>query len=132
MGKNDVPASFADLIESAQKEPPVRQVMRGTELSSPFGMSVPPEHRVVEDDPRQIAGVPEFDYQAHVAHLVMPNDAAKYEAILNDTLAGKCILRKEDANFTKEGDYIVVVIYLTKLDRPRRPNLRREENDYRR
>lgn len=132
MGKNDAPASFAEIIESAQKEPPVRQTMRGSELSSPFGVPLPPEHRIVDGDPRQIAGVPEYDYQAHVAHMVMPTDAAKYEAILNDTLSGKCIIRKEDSNFTKDGDYIVVVIYMTKLERPRRQNLRREENDFRR
>jgi hypothetical protein len=131
MGKNDAPPSFADLIENAQKAPE-RRVMRGAELSSPFGSPLPPEHRVVDDDPRLIAGVPEFDYQAHVAHLVLPTDAVKYESILNDALSGKCIIRKEDSNFTKEGDYIVIVIYMTKLERPRRPNRHRIEDEYRR
>ena len=131
MGKNDAPLSFADLIETAQKAPE-RHVMRGAELSSPFGTPLPPEHRIVDDDPRQIAGIPEYDYQAHVAHMVLPTDADKYEAILNDALTGKCILRKEDANFTKEGDYIVVVIYLTKTERPRRQLRRRDEDEFRR
>lgn len=123
--------SFGELIENAQKAPE-RSVMRGAELSSPFGMPLPQEHRVVDDDPRSIAGVPEYDYRAHVKYMTLPTDAGDYEQILNDALAGKCIVRSEQTTFTKEGDCIVVVIYLTKLEQPRRPNRRREEDEYRR
>lgn len=129
MGKNDIPASFAALIEEAQKAPE-RQVLRGADLSSPFSTPLPPEHRVVDDDPRQIAGVPEFDYRAHVKFLTLPNDAGDYEEILNEALAGKCIIRSENTTFTKEGDCNVVVIYLTKLERPRRAQRRRDEDAF--
>jgi hypothetical protein len=129
MGKNDVPASFAELIEGAQKAPE-RQLMRGAELSSPFSAPLPPEHRVVDDDPRQIAGVPEFDYRAHVKYLTLPTDAGEYEEILNQALSGKSIIRSENTTFTKEGDCIVVVIYLTKLERPRRAQRRRDEDAF--
>lgn len=131
MSKNDIPASFADLIQEAQKAPE-RLGGRGSDLSSPFGVPLPPEHRVVDDDPQKISGVPEFDYEAHVAYMTLPNDAAKYEDILNGALSGKHIMRSEDKTFTKEGDCIVVAIYLTKKDRPRRAQRRRDEDDFQR
>lgn len=127
MGKNET-LSFAEIIENAQKTPE-RAKTRGAEMSSPFSMALPPDHRVVEDDPRQINGVPEFDYQVHVKYIVLPTGVADYEQILNDAASGKCVIRKEETTFTKEGDYIVVVQYMTKLDRPRRANRRREEGD---
>lgn len=125
--------SWADLIEDAQR-PPDRNAAGRSDLSSPFGPPLPPDHRVVNDDPAQISGVPEYDYQAHVKHLILPTNENEYERILNDALSGKCIIRSEDKNFNKEGDFIVVVTYMTRTERPGRAQQpprrrRRDEND---
>lgn len=128
MGKTDNP-TFAEIIEQAQKTPE-RSRTRGSELSSPFGVALPPDHRVVDDDPRQINGVPQYDYEVHVEFLVLPKDTDGYTRILNEAASGKCVIRSEDKTFTKEGEFIVVVQYMTKLERPRRANRRREEDDF--
>lgn len=114
MGKSDAPPSFADLIEEAQKTPPSNGL--GSDVSSPFPLPVPDDHQVRnldEEDPLKAPGVPKYNYEAHVAHYELPSDINAYENTLNEILNGNAILRFEDRHFTKEGDCIVIVNYLT-------------------
>jgi hypothetical protein len=128
------PPSFADLIEEAQRTPGAPG--RGHDLTSPFGVPQPADHRVVDlgGAGDQVPGATDFDYEAHVDHFVLPRDKAGYESVLNSILQAKAVLRYEDRSITKEGDCIVVICYLTyKPSARREARLRREaENDRRR
>src|SRR6266542_910763 len=107
MGKSDVPTSFAELIESAQKLPDLLGP-KPPDLSSPFLPPVPAGHRTVDTstDPAKIPGIAEFDYDAHVDYFVLPTQKADYEKTLGLILNGKGLLRYEDRTFTKEGDFV--------------------------
>jgi hypothetical protein len=127
------PPTFADLIEEAQRTPGTPG--RGHDLTNPFGGRAPADHRVVDlgGDGDQVPGAPDFDYEAHVDHFVLPSDKAAYEAVLNSILQAKAVLRYEDRSITKDGDCIVVICYLTYKPSARREGrLRREAEDERR
>ena len=114
MGKTDAPPSFADLIEQAQRTP--KEGGLGVDVSSPFSVPVPDGHQLVnldEEDPLKVPGVPQYNYEAHVEYYELPSDVKAYEATLNTVLNGNAILRFEDRHFTKEGDCVVIVNYLT-------------------
>jgi hypothetical protein len=137
MGRHDAPPTFAELIESAQKLPdPLAPTP--TDLSSPFTFTPPAAqqtHRVVDTskDPEKIPGIAEFDYDAHVEHFVIPLQKAEYERALGLILNGKAIPRYEDRTFTKEGDYVIALCYLTYKRNPEREAARvqREEDEER-
>jgi len=114
VAKSDVPPSFAELIESAQKLPDPMGP-RPPDLSSPFELPFPPGHRVVDTsrDTGKIPGIAEYDYDAHVEYFVLPTHKAEYEQALGLILSGKGILRYEDRTFTKDGDFLVALCYLT-------------------
>lgn len=121
MAKSEAPPSFAEIIEQAQKTP-VNAGPLGTDVSSPFPLPLPDDHRVVDmdkDDPAKAPGVPVYDYTAHVKCFNLPQDIEKYETVLNEILNGHAILRFEDRHFTKEGDCVVVVNYLTYTPKPK-------------
>lgn len=122
MGKTDAPLSFADLIEQAQRQPAAPLGNATADISSPFAMPVPGDHRVVDlgdADPEKIPNVAEYNYDAHVGYFLLPRDIAAYEDILNKVLKAKAILRYEDRSFTKDGDCIVTICYLTYTARRR-------------
>jgi len=132
MTKGNTP-SFADLIEDAQRTPGTPG--RGQDLTSPFGVRPPADHRVVDlgGDGDKVPGAADFDYEAHVDHFVLPSDKLAYEAVLNSILQAKAVLRYEDRSITKEGDCIVVICYLTYKPSPgREVRLRREADEGRR
>ncbi len=134
MGKSDAPPSFADLIAQAQKTPPANGL--GFDVSSPFPLPLPDDHQVrnldEEEDPAKAPGIPKYNYEAHVDYYTMPTDKAQYEATLNTILNGLAILRYEDRHFTKEGDCIVVICYLTYQPPPERDEDEDEEEERRR
>lgn len=121
----DKPPGFADLIEDAQRLPTPGDSRRAGDMASPFGVPLPPGHRVVGDDDAMVQGkVPgavEHDYQCHVKvlNLQSPDNQREYEGIINDSMAGKSIMRYEERHFTKEGDVIVVLSWLTYTPRPK-------------
>lgn len=125
MGKNDNP-SFADLIEDAQRTPRPRE--GAGDLSSVFGRPIPGDHRVVDDDPGRVPGGVEYDYDNHIGYFEIPTNAEEYTTILNRVARGEAIIRYEERTFTKDGDFLVVVCYMTRRPRPGR-NVRRDRRD---
>lgn len=114
MGKTDAPPSFANLIEEAQKTPAGGGL--GIDVSSPFALPIPDDHQVVNldnEDPAKVPGIPKYNYEAHVKFYQLPSDTQEYENTLNEILNGNAILRFEDRHFTKEGDCVVIINYLT-------------------
>jgi hypothetical protein len=125
MGKSDAPG-FAELIDQAQQLP----TAFGHDIANPFKAPLPPGDEVVNLDEPKVPGVPKLDYQAHVEHFYIPKDATAYEQVLNKVLNAQAILRYEDRNFTKEGDCIVVICYLTYTPKKKTEfRLRRDEDD---
>ncbi len=122
--------SFAELIEKAQKAPAGAERAVG-DAASPFPLPLPAGHRVVtdKDDPVKIPGAVEYDFQAHVKYFNIPNDADKYEDTVNMILSAGAVLRFEEKHFTKEGDFVIVLCYLTKKPKPKKvkgPDLEEE------
>lgn len=62
-------------------------------------------------------GVPDLDWDAHVEVFALPADAGDYEDIMNMCLRGEATMRYEERTWSKEGDFMVAVVYLT--PRPR-------------
>lgn len=108
MGKEQ--PSFAELIEAAQSIPDPN-AGKGRDVSSPFERALPNSHRVKTLPEGQIA--PNLDYQAHVEFYSIPKQADEYAETLNLILRGEGILRYEDRTFSKEGDFLVAICYLT-------------------
>ena len=127
------PPGFADLIEEAQRLPTPGDSRRVGDMASPFGVPLPPGHRVVGDDDAMVQGkVPgavEHDYACHVKvlNLQSPDDQREYEGIINASMAGKSIMRYEERHFTKDGDVIVVLSWLTYT--PRMKKIEEDEKD---
>lgn len=115
MGKDT--KGFADLIEDAQRLP--KGAASPTEITSPFAMPLPPDHRVVEDDqdPTKVPGAVEYDYEAHVDVYCLNRDEERdeYVGILNQILSGKAMLRYEDRSMTKDGDSMVTICWMTRI-----------------
>jgi len=125
MPKTDAPQSFAELIEQAQKATNIV-----TDVSSPFPFPHNNE-RVVnldEEDPIKVPGMTKLDYEAHVKCLYLPKDIVEYQNTLNEILNAHAILRYEDRHFTKEGDCVVVVCYLTYKPVPKNKKDDNKEN----
>ena len=134
MGKNDVPPGFADLIEQAQRSPVPNKRLAPGDLSSPFPMPLPADHRLVNnvDLPDKTPGVPQYDFEPHVEFFCIPKDARLYEEAMSRILNGKAVLRYEEKTFTKEGDFLIAICYLTYKPNPRRlAQERREEQEER-
>jgi len=91
---------FAASIRTAQRVIPGDTV-------NPFNL--PERHAMM---PGKIKGVESFDYESRARVFCLPADAADYEDVMNDILAGKAILRYEDRTFDKEGDFHVAMVYL--------------------
>lgn len=117
---------FAALIEEAQRLPATPGSVP-PEITSPFGGPLPPDHRVVEDLPggSKIAGVVEYDYEAHVEVLCVnrKDERALYVEVLNDILSGKAMLRYEDRTVTKDGDAMITICWMTRKPRPAKTKL---------
>jgi hypothetical protein len=93
---------FTDVIERAQRT--------SNDLSGMFAPNGPGR---VAFQPRGNRVAPEQDFEAHAAVFVLPNDSLAYEEVLNEVLLGTAIIRYEDRTFTKDGDFMVAVCYLT-------------------
>lgn len=55
----------------------------------------------------------EFDFDAHIKVFAMPADAVDYEDVMNLVLRGDAVLRYEEKTFTKDGDFLVAICWLT-------------------
>lgn len=66
---------------------------------------------------RPAAG-PELDWDAHCEVFCLPSDKEGYVEILNMSLHGEATIRYEERTFTKDGDFMVAICYLTPRERP--------------
>ncbi len=62
----------------------------------------------------------EYDFEAHVKVFAVPADSADYEDVMNEILRGDAILRYEEKTFTKDGDFLVAICWMTSRARPGR------------
>lgn len=90
---------FGDVIEKAQR-------LTAGDVASPFA--------------GQTAFVPagakpgaEYEFEAHIKLFAIPADAADYEDVMNLILSGDAVLRYEEKTFTKDGDFMVAICWLT-------------------
>lgn len=124
--------SFANNINRASEVPDDRNGGANIDLPQLFGdFPVPDGERVVSDvrSSESVQGVPTYNFTAHFRRFIMgqvevgrengvveytqQDDSAAYEALLNDMLQGKAILRFEERQTLKEGTFVVSVCYLT-------------------
>ena len=106
------PQGFAAAIEAAQRIPGV-----GGDVTSPFPLPLPPGQRLIDGDKEErIPGVAAFpDYEPHVELYNAANreDRERYRLALKEIVNGSAILRYEERHFTKEGDPLVLLCWLT-------------------
>jgi hypothetical protein len=69
-------------------------------------------------EPRVNRGGPDLDFEAHSEVYALPADREAYEDVMNQVLRGEAVMRYEDRTFTKEGDFMVALVYLTPRTRP--------------
>lgn len=131
MAKNEAPPSFAEVIEKAQELPRRPAGSAPAEVSSPFEMPIPPDHRVVDDvaNPNKIPGLAEYDYSNHVEYFVIPRDEEKYQAVRDKIAAGEAILAWEERTFDKEGQFLIVTCYMTRRVNQAAAARRRREDE---
>lgn len=79
-------------------------------------------------EPRQNRAAQGHDFEAHVKVFLLPTDAGDYEDVLNQILRGEAVLRYEERTFTKDGDFMVAVCFMTPT-LPVRPANNREAGD---
>jgi hypothetical protein len=103
-----LPDDFTSIIERAQQ-------VTG-DISSMFGTPNGPG-RVAFEAPPNRAG-PDSNYEAHCEVFALPGDCTAYENVMNRVLRGEAIMRYEDRTFSKEGDFLVALVYLTRRERP--------------
>lgn len=101
---------FADVIEKAQK------IGNSKDLGSLFNVQNGPGR--VAFEPRGNRAGPDQDFEAHSEVFALPADRDAYEDVMNQVLRGEAIMRYEDRTFTKEGDFMVALVYLTPRARP--------------
>lgn len=99
---------FTDVIAKAQRV--------SKDMGSLFGNNQPGR---VAFEPGRAA--PAHDFDAHIDVFSLPSDREGYQDVLNQILRGDALLRYEDRTFTKEGDFIVAICYLTPRERPAAP-----------
>jgi hypothetical protein len=99
---------FADVIEKAQKV--------SNDLGSLFGAQNGPGRVAFEQRGNRVG--PEMDFEAHSEVFALPADKDGYEDVMNQVLRGEAVMRYEDRTFSKEGDFMVALVYLTPRARP--------------
>src|SRR3972149_4538346 len=99
---------FADVIEKAQRV--------SNDLGNLFSAQNGPGR--VAFEPRGNRAGPDMDYEAHSEVFALPADRDSYEDVMNQVLRGEAIMRYEDRTFSKEGDFLVALVYLTPRARP--------------
>lgn len=66
---------------------------------------------------RPAAG-PELDWDAHCEVFCLPVDKDGYVEIINMCLHGEAVKQFEDRTFTKDGDFMIAICYLTPRQLP--------------
>lgn len=108
--------TFADLIKQIQND----GKFEGDDVSSPFGTPLPKDHKVINMDAEKLSKEPDvdLDYTPHFAFFNLPHDTDDYENTLKLLTNKRNILRYEERTFSKEGDFLVAVCYLSYEPRP--------------
>jgi hypothetical protein len=102
----DETEDFATVIEKAQR---VDKDMGGI-----FGA---PGRVAFEPPAAHAAAGPDLDWDAHCDVFCLPSDKEGYQEVLNMSLHGEATIRYEERTFTKEGDFMVAICYLTPRER---------------
>lgn len=97
---------FTDIVERAQRV--------SGDISSMFGAPNGPGRAAFE--PRDNRAGPVLDYEAHCEVFNLPSDCTAYEAVMNQVLRGEAIMRYEERTFSKEGDFLVALVYLSRRE----------------
>lgn len=95
--------NFADVVARAQQV--------SGDVPSMFGPQNGPGR--VAFEPRNNRQGPDLEYEAHSEVFSLPTDCDRYEDIMNQVLRGAAIMRYEDRTFSKDGDFLVALVYLT-------------------
>jgi len=124
--------SFASIVNRAAEVPEdTGQGGASVELPRLFGnFPIPAGEEVVTDEkqPGAISGLPAYNFTAHFKRFIMgqiqigftheggaeyaeQDDSAAYEALLNDVLEGKAIIRFEEKQTLKDGTFVISVCY---------------------
>ncbi len=126
-------SGFAEAIEAAQQ---TAVPLAPTDLAGPFPLPIPKGHKVVEEGGPEAEGripgvalLTEYKAHAKVFNLGAPDDCEMYETTLNEILNAKAILRYEDRTFTKEGDCLVAVCWLTYAQKAKAPGSKKDEDE---
>jgi len=145
MGRGDA-ESVAATLGRAKELPDDTGLGANTALPSLFGaFPVPDGDNVVTDlphpeDPRKLKNVPAYNLQAHLKRFIVGSiyiegdggrngpggevvehdDSAEYEALLNEMLTGKSVLRWEEKSTLKDGTFVITACYFTVKDTPKK------------
>lgn len=115
---------FASVIDRAQRVPAPGNGI-AEEVTDLFERPTPSSHRVVDNlDGAKVEGAVEYDYEAHIEYFAIPDSKEAYEQTLNKIMKAEALLRWEKSTFTKEGDFVIVICYLTPI-----PNKERTEKN---
>jgi hypothetical protein len=104
----DETEDFATIIEKSQRV--------DKDMGSLFGTGAP--GRVAFEPANRNAGA-DLEWDAHCDVFCIPADRDGYQDVLNQILHGEASLRYEERTFTKDGDFMVAICYLTPRERPR-------------
>lgn len=69
-------------------------------------------------EPGPDAAGPDLEWDAHCDVFCLPSDKEGYEDVMNQCLRGEAKVRYERDTFTKDGDFMVAICYLTPRPRP--------------
>ena len=102
----DESEDFTAIIDKAQR---IDKDMGGI-----FGT---PGRVAFEPAPNRAAAGPELDWDAHCDVFCLPSDKDAYQEVLNLCLHGEATIRYEERTFTKDGDFMVAICYMTPRQR---------------
>jgi len=127
--------SIAKTVQRHSELPVDSGTGANADLPKLFGFPIPEGEKVVDDVPLpheagRIRGIPKYNFKAHYKRFVMGyveigrdergqpimamnDDSPEYEALLDEFLEGKAMLRWEDRNTLKDGTVVVSVCYMT-------------------
>lgn len=85
------------------------------------GLFSPPNAARVAFEPRPHQAGPSYEFEAHCDVFALPSDRDEYVEVLNKILRGEAIRQYEEKTFTKDGDFMVAIVWLTPINRPQAP-----------
>lgn len=135
MGRGGDNESFAQTINRASELPDDRGEGASLDLPTLFDFPIPKGEHVVTDepDPKNIQGIPKYKFKAKLGRFIVGSvtegfgpesttttydDSAAYEALMNEILEGRAVLRWEERHVLKDGTIVLAMSWLVKQDPP--------------